>query len=126
MLFLDEHYRALHRDLDRIASCAVATLRIATGEHPGDPGLSALVGDLAVRSDRFAELWAGHPVASHGYGTRRLRHPEVGDLELEQENVALADGSGHVLMMHSAAPDSPSHHALQLLRMRAADDNARH
>jgi transcriptional regulator with XRE-family HTH domain len=118
MLFLDPHHRDLHPRWDVAATCAVASLRITAGRDKDDRELAELIGELSLKSEEFAALWSRHPVASHAYGTRHFRHPEVGELTLELEALTLADGSGHHILMYSAPPGSPSHTALQLLRMR--------
>jgi transcriptional regulator with XRE-family HTH domain len=117
MLFLDPHFRDLHPRREVAAACAVASLRIAAGRNPDDRELAALIGELSMRSEEFAALWVEHRVASHAYGTRHLRHPEVGDLTLELETLDLSDGTGQRLVTYTAAPGSPSDAALQLLRM---------
>jgi transcriptional regulator with XRE-family HTH domain len=117
MLFLDPHYRDLHPRWEVAAACAVASLRIPASRDADDRELATLIGELAMRSEEFAALWAGHPVASHAYGTRHLRHPEVGELTLELETLDLADGTGHRLVTYTAAHGSPSDAALRLLRM---------
>lgn len=116
MLFLDPHTRELHSRWAEEARRAVASLRLTAGEHPDDPALTALIGDLAVRSDEFAALWAEHPVTSCSQGTKHYRHPSVGAMELAFSMTASTDGSGHRLLALSAETDSPSQHALRLLR----------
>jgi transcriptional regulator with XRE-family HTH domain len=123
MLFLDPHTRELHADWAGEARRAVASLRLVAGQHPGDPALTALVGELAVRSDEFAALWARHPVQSCTGGTKHYRHPVVGPLELAFTVTTTAD-DGHRLLMLSAAPGSASTDALALLRTAAAGDPA--
>jgi transcriptional regulator with XRE-family HTH domain len=117
MLFLDPHHRDLYPHWETAAACAVASLRIAASHHKNDLGLAELIGDLSMNSAEFAEMWSRHPVANHTYGTRQLRHPEVGELTLELETLSLSDGSGHRILMYSAPNSSPSQAALQLLRM---------
>lgn len=116
MLFLDPHTRELHSRWAEEARRAVASLRLTAGEHPTDPALTAMVGDLAVRSDEFASLWAEHPVTSCSHGTKHYRHPSVGTMELTFTMTASTDGTGHRLLAFSAEPGSPSQHALRLLR----------
>ncbi len=48
--------------------------------EPGHPRAVELVGELAVRSDEFAGLWARHDVAETTRGRMRVRHPLVGEL----------------------------------------------
>jgi transcriptional regulator with XRE-family HTH domain len=116
MLFLDQHHRDLHPRWDIAAGCAVASLRLMVSRHSDDRDLAELIGDLTMNSAEFASLWSKHPVANHASGTRHLRHPEVGELTLEVETMQLADEPEHRVLMYSAAPASPSHAALQLLR----------
>lgn len=115
MLFLDPHTRELYRQWDEEARRAVASLRLTAGEHPDDLALTGLVGDLAVRSDEFAALWAEHPVTSCTEGTKHLQHPSVGAVELAFTMTTTTDGSGHRLLALTAGPGSPSEHALRLL-----------
>ena len=123
MLFLDAHYAGLHPDWPVTASCAVASLRITAARSPDDVGLAELIGELTMKSAAFASLWASHPVANHAYGSRRIHHPEVGELELELETAGLPDG--HHLIMYSARPDSPSDTALHLLKLTTPTAPAR-
>lgn len=116
MLFLDPHTRELHSRWAEEARRAVASLRLTVGEFPGDQALAATVGDLAVRSNEFVDLWAEHPVTSCSQGTKHYQHPSVGALELAFTMTASTDGSGHRLLALSAEPDSPSQYALRLLR----------
>ncbi|QFZ18223.1 helix-turn-helix transcriptional regulator [Saccharothrix syringae] len=117
MTFRDAHYAALAPDWDVVAACVVAALRITAAHHKDDPRLAGLIGELTMHSEDFAALWAAHPVASHPYGPRVVRHPEVGDLHLELETTELLDGSGHRLVTYSAAPGTPAHHSLRLLKL---------
>ncbi|MFB9314671.1 helix-turn-helix transcriptional regulator [Nocardioides plantarum] len=115
MLFLDAHTRELHEDWGSETLRAVAALRIVAGNHPGDPHLGSLVGELSMASERFAELWATHAVASCTEGAKRYRHPTVGLLELDFSVTTVADGTDHRLMILTARPGTPSEHALVLL-----------
>ena len=115
MLFLDPHTRELYSQWADEARRAVAALRLTAGEHADDQALTSLIGDLVVHSDEFAELWAEHPVTSCSEGTKHYRHPSVGQLELAFSMTTTTDGSGHRLLALTAAPGSPSQHALRLL-----------
>ena len=57
----------------------------------------ALVGELSTRSEAFRRAWARHDVREKSHGTKRFRHPVVGDLELHYETFSLpADPPGAV------------------------------
>ncbi|MCA2230147.1 helix-turn-helix transcriptional regulator [Nonomuraea aurantiaca] len=115
MLFLDPHHRDLYPRWDTSASCAVASLRLTVSRRPDDPELAALIGELTMKSEEFTTLWSAHPVAEHASGPRHLRHPEIGELDLELETLLLADEPDQRLLIYSAADGSPSQAALRLL-----------
>lgn len=114
-LILDPQARELFRDWKTVAAEAAGSLRADTGRHPDDPQANQLVGELAVNSEHFRQWWAGHRVAARSAGTVRLHHPAVGDLELNFENLALAQDPDQVLRVYSAKAGSPSDDALKLL-----------
>ncbi|TWG21359.1 helix-turn-helix transcriptional regulator [Actinoplanes teichomyceticus] len=116
MLFLDPHTRELYRRWDEEASRAVASLRVAAGRYADDPALTALVGELIVKSPEFAACWAKHPVQVCGAGTKYLHHPVVGDLELDFEALHLPEDDGHRVLTYTPVPGSGHEAALQLLK----------
>ncbi|WP_371480293.1 helix-turn-helix domain-containing protein [Kitasatospora sp. NBC_00315] len=120
MLFLDPHSRDLHRHWEDEARVHVAYLRLSAGRHPEDRELAALVGELAMKSPEFGGLWARHPVNDCLYGTKVLRHPVVGALELAFEAMPLPEGGGHRMLLYSAGPGTPSEAGLRLLGTAAA------
>ncbi|MCK0116767.1 helix-turn-helix transcriptional regulator [Isoptericola sp. S6320L] len=115
LLFLDPHTRDLYVDWDDEAALAVASLRYVAAQFADDRRLAELVGDLSVNSPEFAHLWAGHDVRLCTSGSKRFRHPEVGDLELDYEVLHLPEGNGQRLLTHTAEPGSTSSAALRLL-----------
>ncbi|GAA3297421.1 hypothetical protein GCM10020295_29980 [Streptomyces cinereospinus] len=100
---------------DRKAADVVAFLRMDAGCHPDDPRLSALVGELSVKSPEFRRLWATHDVKEKNHGVKRLHHPLVGALTLSFETFRLVDDAEQSLITYHAEPDSPSAEALRLL-----------
>lgn len=116
LLFLDPHTRELHRCWADEAALAVASLRYVAGQYPDDRLLAELIGDLSMHSPDFARLWAKHDVRLCSSGTKKLHHPQVGDIELHYEALHLPDSNGQRLLTHTAIPGSASADALQLLR----------
>lgn len=121
MVFLRPESRDLFVDWDQKATDMVSFLRMDAGCHPDDPRLSALVGELSVKSEEFRRLWATHDVKEKGYGVKRLHHPLVGDLTLNFESFRLPDDSEQVLITYHAEPGSPSAEALRLLASWGTD-----
>jgi transcriptional regulator with XRE-family HTH domain len=107
-------------DYDRIANDAASMLRLEAGRNPHDKALIELVGELSTRSELFRRRWAQHDVTFHRSGQKRLRHPVVGQLDLDFEGMELASSPGLYLNVYTAAPATPTADALKLLASWAA------
>ncbi|MER5533849.1 hypothetical protein [Streptomyces mirabilis] len=86
--------------------------REAHGVHPR---AVELVGELAVLSGEFAGLWARHDVAETTRGRMRVRHPLVGELNLDRDAYPMPDATGPVLIAFTAEEGGPDAERLQLL-----------
>jgi transcriptional regulator with XRE-family HTH domain len=122
--FLDPASREFYPDWDRFAEMCVAVMRAEAGRDPHDRGLQDLVGELSTRSETFRTLWASHDVRTHGTGTKRFHHPDVGEVVLAYEELAITAEPGLVLLVYTAEPGSPSKERLQLLASLGADHSA--
>jgi transcriptional regulator with XRE-family HTH domain len=109
-------------DYDRIANDAAAMLRLEAGRNPHDKALIELVGELSTRSELFRQRWASHDVQFHRSGTKRLRHPIVGQLDLDFESMELPSEPGLHLNVYTAAAGTPTADALKLLASWAASE----
>jgi transcriptional regulator with XRE-family HTH domain len=121
LVFLRPESRDLFVDWEHKASDVVSQLRMDAGSHPDDPRLSALVGELSVKSEEFRRLWATHDVKERCHGIQRLHHPLVGELDLRLESFHQADAHEQMLVTYHAEPNSPSAEALRLLASWGAD-----
>jgi hypothetical protein len=114
-MFLDARARTFFPDWETNMRDSVAALRGEAGRNPYDRGLSDLVGLLSTRSEEFRVAWASHDVRFHRTGTKRMRHPLVGDITLSYERLELPADPGLALVTYSAEPDSASEEALREL-----------
>jgi transcriptional regulator with XRE-family HTH domain len=119
--FLDPAARDFYPDWDLFAEMCVAIMRAEAGRDPHDRGLQDLVGELSTQSETFRKLWGSHDVRTHGTGTKRFNHPEVGELVLAYEELAITAEPGLILMIYTAEPGSPSAQRIRLLATLAAD-----
>ncbi|GAA5188234.1 helix-turn-helix domain-containing protein [Rugosimonospora acidiphila] len=115
LLFTDPAMRALHTDWENAARTGVASLRMEAARDPEDPDLAVLVGELSTRDPDFRTWWASHQVSSSSAGTKRYRHPIMGELTLDCDVWDSPDGSGQRLMVLTAEPGTPAHQALGIL-----------
>ena len=74
-----------------------------------------LVGELSLASERFRQLWGRHDVSAPEGMPTVLRHPEVGELSLHREKLAVPGAEGQLLVVHHAVPGTGSAEKLALL-----------
>ncbi len=121
-IFLDSRARDFYRDWDRAAHTNVAILRREAGRAPGDRELAALIGELAVRSEDFRELWASHDVRRHYAGVKSFDHGVVGPIELHFQSLELTEDPGLSLTIYPTTPGSATADALRVLASWAATE----
>jgi len=113
LVFLDTHTRALYADWEDKARAAVGTLRLVSGQHPDDPALAALIGELSVKSPEFATMWADHRLKAGGDAVYEMRHPLVGAMSVTQQSLRTEQGQ-HIVVATTEV-GSPSQAAMTLL-----------
>ncbi|MFC0597374.1 helix-turn-helix transcriptional regulator [Streptomyces palmae] len=118
MFFLDPLSRDLHRNWEELAQVHVAYLRLTAGRFPTDAHLASLIGELTMRSDRFAAMWATGDVADCTTGDMHLRHPTVGAVSIAYQVWLQPDSPDHRLEVYTPN-DAASADALHLLAQRA-------
>jgi hypothetical protein len=114
-MFLDPAERAMYPDWDRAIAGLVASFRASIGTDNDDPDVAQLVGELSLASESFRKLWARHDVKPLAGGEARMRHPEVGPLELRREKLPIGDSGGQLLVIYHAEPGSENAGALARL-----------
>ena len=89
-----------------------------------DRRLRALIDELTTASPLFRELWNRADVG-YRVGTLRMRHPRVGEIELRRNRLSLPHSGGQHMLLFHAEPQSPTAHALEVLRSLPAHDEDR-
>ncbi|PWW59572.1 helix-turn-helix transcriptional regulator [Actinokineospora spheciospongiae] len=107
-------------DWHDVQRATAGALRLAASRHPNDEALATLLGELTMKSEVFRTLWAGRDVKQRTHGTKRFRHPVVGELPLRFENFELPGETDQRLVTFSPEPASPAAAALELLMMWTA------
>ena len=119
-IYLDPAAREFFVDYDRMATDAAAMLRLEAERNPHDKALVTLVGELSTQSELFRQHWASRNVKFHRSGRKRLRHPAVGELDLNFEALELPSEPDLRLNLYTAGPDTPAADGLKLLASWAA------
>ncbi|WP_060904885.1 helix-turn-helix transcriptional regulator [Streptomyces scabiei] len=121
LLFTEPAFRDLYVDWSTVARSCVAQLRLLAARYPGESGMTALVGELSVADADFRQWWAGRHLAGLRVGTKKLRHPVVGDLTLDWDSLTCSADPTQQLVILTAEPGTPSHDGLRLLASWTAD-----
>ncbi|GGN46672.1 transcriptional regulator with XRE-family HTH domain [Actinoplanes campanulatus] len=103
-------------DRDHWSRVHAADLRAAAARRGDDPVVSDLVRRLRQVSTEFDELWRRHEVGVRRTGRLRLKHPSVGMIDLECEQL-LSPAEDQHLMLYTAQPGSRNFEQLRLLRV---------
>ncbi|MEU6381635.1 helix-turn-helix domain-containing protein [Streptomyces sp. NPDC046909] len=128
LLVTEPWMREVYVDWEEVTRLAIAQLRMESARYPGDPRLAALVEELSARDEKFRQWWTEHDVAMRGKGTKKLRHPMVGELTLDWDTLMCATDPEQSIIVWTAAPGSSSYDGLRLLaswdvdRKRTASD----
>ncbi|MFF5307952.1 helix-turn-helix domain-containing protein [Streptomyces massasporeus] len=121
ILFTDPAMRTLYADWSAVARECVSHLRVLAANHPDDPRLTSLVGELSVQDKDFGQWWGrGHHMASRNTGTQRFRHPVAGELALDWDTLTCSTDPGQQLVVWTAEPGTPSYDGLRALAGWAA------
>jgi transcriptional regulator with XRE-family HTH domain len=121
-VFLDDDERELHPDWQQATGGMVASFRASISTEVDDPRIVDLVGELSLASEQFRRLWARHDVKALAGAPARMRHPQVGELELRREKLPIGDSGGQLLVIYHAEPGSDSARSLALLGSLAATE----
>lgn len=120
--FLDERAHEFYPDWEMFAEVTVAILRTEAGRDPHNKDLHDLIGELSTRSGDFRTRWGGHNVRHHGTGSKTFRHPEVGEMTLAYEGMALEAEPGLTFTAYTAEPGSASAERMRLLASWAVSE----
>ncbi|SCL23278.1 Helix-turn-helix domain-containing protein [Micromonospora rhizosphaerae] len=119
-VFLDPAERAMYPDWDQASAELVASFRESVGSDTDDPRFVQLVGELSLSSERFRQLWARHDVRSCEGMPTRIQHPQVGELTLSREKLAIGGAKDQLLVIYHGQPGTSSAEKLALLASLAS------
>jgi transcriptional regulator with XRE-family HTH domain len=120
-VFLDPAEQSLFPDREDATVGLVAGFRESVGTDTDDPRFIELVGELSLASDRFRKLWARHDVRVCEGASVTLDHPQVGELTLNREKLAIGGSGGQLLVLYHAERGTANAEKLNLLASYQAD-----
>ncbi|PZG18215.1 helix-turn-helix domain-containing protein [Nonomuraea aridisoli] len=114
-LFLDPAERDFFSDWELATEGIVATFRQSVGTDTDDVRFIELVGELSLASPRFRDLWARHDVRIRQGASLSFDHPQLGELRLHREKLAIAGTDGIMLVLYHPEPGTSDADKLALL-----------
>jgi transcriptional regulator with XRE-family HTH domain len=118
-VFLDPAESALYPDPERAAAHLVAGFRQSVGTDTDDPRFIEIVGELSLASPLFRRLWARHDVGLRQGARMVFDHPQVGELQLNREKLAITGTEGMMLVIYHPDAGSEAEEKLALLASAA-------
>lgn len=99
-LFCNPEARTVFPEWGSVAQDVLARLRAAAGRHPDDPRYTGLAQELRAASPEARSWWSRHDVRTSTVGSKRVRHPQRGVLDLAYATFAVADHPEQTLVVY--------------------------
>lgn len=99
-LFCDPSAPVVLPDWEAVAQDVLARLRAAAGRHRDDARYADLAAQLQAANPQARTWWPRHDVRASTVGSKRVRHPQRGVLNLAYATFAVADHPEHTLVTY--------------------------
>jgi hypothetical protein len=113
-VFLHPAARSVYPDWETAADEQVGRLRAASLRRSDDDGFTALMDELRTTPE-FNARWSGFGTSEKRRGMKHLRHPHLGDLRLNYEELLLADEMDEQRLITWLPADDATHAALAVV-----------
>ncbi|MEI9405768.1 helix-turn-helix transcriptional regulator [Mesorhizobium argentiipisi] len=122
LMFGNPRVRHAQDDWQSVARFVVGSFRADAVRAGAGAEVTELVEELSRTSPEFAALWRDNDVvAAHGEGVKRLRHPEIGLIELEF-SVFAVDGRPELgMIVYNPVTPADAERIRSLIASRAAE-----
>jgi len=124
-IFIDPRTRAAQLDWQSVARFAVAAFRADTARAGASANVQALVDELRRLSPEFEMMWRENDVRTHGEGTKHLRHPVAGLLQLEYSSFSVDGRPDLSLVIYNPATPKDVNRIRGLLKSVAKTRSSR-
>lgn len=104
LMFSDKRVRSAQEDWETVARVVVAAFRADAARAGANEEIAQLVDELSRISPTFRSLWRNHDVADYREGRKRMRHPDIGPMELEFSVFAVDGRPDLGMMVFNPAP----------------------
>ncbi|MNM46858.1 hypothetical protein D3C81_578120 [compost metagenome] len=118
LMFGSAHVQSVQEDWESVARFVVGAFRADAARAGASEEITRLVDELSQISPDFERLWRDNEVVAHGEGLKRLRHPDLGLLELEFSAFAV-DGRPELgMVVYNPVTDADAERIRSLIAAR--------
>jgi len=118
LLFCNPSIRDHQHDWEAMARFVVGAFRADAARAGATSEIAELVDELCAASPEFASLWRENDVSSRGEGTKRLKHPVLGDIELEYSGFSVDGRPDLILVVYNPVDDDVAKRVRSLVRLK--------
>ncbi len=122
LIFSEARIQAAQEDWLSIARYVVGAFRADAARAGAD--IDDLVDELRRSSPHFDSLWRDHDVIGHGDGIKRLRHPLLGEIDLEFSTFAVEGRPDLCMMVYAAGSEASAASIRDLVSGQSGQDTA--
>ncbi|MBY0298909.1 MAG: helix-turn-helix transcriptional regulator [Methylobacterium sp.] len=119
-MFGDPWVRTAQHDWESVARFVVGTFRADAARAGATSEVGRLVEELCRTSPEFEALWRENDVRVHGDGVKRLRHPTLGEIELEYSAFAVDGRPDLGMLVYNPVEDTVVEGIRALVATRSA------
>lgn len=105
-MFGDPRVRSAQHDWESVARFVVGAFRADAARAGATSEVGQLVEELCRTSPEFEALWRENDVRIHGDGVKRLRHPTLGEIEMEYSAFAVDGRPDLGLLVYNPVKDA--------------------
>ncbi|MEG8064289.1 helix-turn-helix transcriptional regulator [Xanthomonas hortorum pv. gardneri] len=99
LMFLSPASRVMNLDWEGVARSLVTVFRADAARAGANAAIAPLVEELRSRSEDFARLWEAGEVNDPSDGIKHLRHPILGEMEMEYSSFAVEGRTDLILLV---------------------------
>lgn len=125
LMFSNSRVRAAQDDWLSVARFVVGSFRADAARAGAGAEITQLVEELSRTSPEFAALWRDNDVVGHGEGTKRIRHPDIGMVELEFSAFAVDGRPDLAMIVYNPATDEAVRGVEKLIAARRREQGGR-
>jgi transcriptional regulator with XRE-family HTH domain len=117
LVFCNPLIRARQEDWEGTARFVVGAFRADAARAGAASEVGQLVDELCKLSPEFDALWRDNDVRIHGEGTKRLRHPTLGLIQLEYSGFAVDGRPDLGMIVYTPATDVDADRVRSLIKL---------